>query len=223
MASALRIGFCVAALLSATPALAEPICVPTKKVETTNYPGASAIPSTNNLLLPTGKSIEADAQKLIFTGRVVDSNCRPIPEAVVEIWQRNPFGKWTLAEGEDRVTPSPIFAGAGRAITDSEGNFVFTTGFPGVATFRVREKKKWVTLPRAPQLNVRIKANGFKEFKTALFFEGDHRNAKDPVVKKLKPATRDAVSIRVGQDVDGVTLIGTKDITLLGDAPYRTY
>lgn len=213
--------FLFAFLLMAPLAQAEPNCTPTARVTTSNYPGAENIPPTNNLLLPTGKSLEAEAQKLIITGRLVDRHCMPIPEATVEIWQLNPFGKWYLAEDEELVTPNAVFAGAGRAITDNEGYFTFVTGFPGVTTFTQWQKRKKVTVSRAPRVFVRVRAEGFSKFNTALFFDGDHRNMPDAVYKRLKPDARTSVTFSMGEE--NGTLVASKEIVLSGDAPYRSY
>jgi protocatechuate 3,4-dioxygenase beta subunit len=210
------------AALGAVAVNAAPTCLPTPKAQVTNYPGASHIPTVNNLLLPAGKSIEAEAQKLIILGRLVDSECKPVPEAVVEIWQLNPFGKWQLAEGADLVTPSPAFTGAGRAVTDSDGNFSFTTGFPGVTSRRVWVQRQPITIYNAPRINLRIKARGFPTFTTMLYFDSDRRNPEDPTFKRLKPDAQQAVIMNMTQDGDG-TLTATKEIVLQGKAPYRSY
>jgi protocatechuate 3,4-dioxygenase beta subunit len=201
---------------------AEPKCAPTTQLAALHYPGAAAIPTTNNLILPTGKSVAAEAQQLVIRGRIVDSRCIPVQEAVVELWQRNPFGKWYLAEREDLATPGAIFAGAGRAITDSEGNFIFITGFPGAETYRARIKNKLVTVIRAPHVNIRIKAKGFQTVSTMLFFEGDRRNAGDPSYKALSVEKRSSVTMTMSQP-DDETLVGSTQIVLSGKSPYQTY
>ena len=72
-------------LLAAFPVAAAPTCSPSTSIKHFDYPGASAIVTTNNLILPTGKALEADGQKLIITGRVVDRNCMPVPEAMTTL------------------------------------------------------------------------------------------------------------------------------------------
>ena len=111
-------------------AFAASVCQTTPRLAVSNYPGAKAIPHGNNLLLPAGKSVAASGQTVVIMGRLLDSRCLPITEAVVEIWQVNPYGRWLLAGSDDLVTPNPTFAGAGRTVTDKDGRFVFTTAFP---------------------------------------------------------------------------------------------
>ncbi len=219
--TAIRVLF-VAAML-ASPAHALPECEPTAKLATATYPGAAAIPTTNNLLLPTGKSIESEGQKLIISGRVVDKHCMPVPEAVVELWHVNPFGKRVLADKAELATPYPSFAGAGRTITDSDGRFTFTTAFPGVSGgYWVKPRKApRYYVERAPQLNLRINAPDMVDFSTVLFFENDWRNYTDPVYKKLSIERRRAVTMNTAPQEEDV--LGTIQIVLPGNARYRTY
>lgn len=222
----LRAALVVSLLLMAGTAHAEVKCTPTARVNAPNYPGKDAIPTTNNLLRPTGKAVEAEAQRLIVTGRVLDSQCMPVKEATVELWQMNPFGRWYLAEEEEIATANPVFAGAGRTVTDAEGNFHFITGFPGVGTNTTKtgkgKKATSTTVQRAPQIYIRVKSRGFETFSTALFFEQDRRNATDPVYQKLSGPARNSVTMTMtpnGED----EVVGSKDIILAGKAPYRTY
>lgn len=185
-------------------------CVPTNAVATQNYPGPSRIPNSNNLLRPTGKSVETEGQKLIVTLQVLDRNCAPIPEAVVELWQVDPFGRWLLAGPEDLATPNPVFAGAGRSYTDENGMVQFITAFPAPVN------------KRAPNVNVKIKTPGMSDFSTALFFDRDNRNTEDDTLKKLQSPSRRSVSLEVSQGEEGA-LAAQAILVLPGVAPYRTY
>lgn len=202
--------FIACLVLLASPASAAPKCPPTERVATQNYPRASTIPTSNNLLQPAGKAVEAEGQKFILVGRVLDSTCTPIPEAVVELWQNNPFGKWTLAGSTELATPNAVFAGAGRTYTDGDGVFRFITAFPAPLG------------KRAPFVNVKVSASGLKNTSTALFFSDDARNDSDAVYKKLSAKTREDVTIKMQQDANG-ELTGLIDIVLPGKAPHRTY
>lgn len=200
-----------AAAWMANPALAAaPTCTPTAQIAPQHYPGAKNIPTTNNLLLPTGKAVEAEGQKLIIQGRVLDARCMPVQDAVVELWQANPYGNWVLADDDALATPNATFAGAGRAITGVDGTFQFVTAFPGPVG------------KRAPNLNIRVAAEDMGSLSTILYFENDNRNAKDVVYKGLKPASRNTVLITMGQ-ADNGDLVGMLDIVMRAKAPYQTY
>lgn len=200
----------VFALLLATPVYAVPLCTPTSALAPFDYPGAQVIPTNNNLLLPAGKSIPADGQPLTLRGRVLDSECKPVSEAMVELWQTGPFGRWMVANREDLAAQRPVFAGAGRTYTDQNGYFTFFTAFPAPLRYL------------APNINIRVKPQGLKEYRSALFFENDERNTNEPVFRKLKDKNRTDISIHV-EPGEGDALDSEVTIVLSGKAPYRTY
>jgi protocatechuate 3,4-dioxygenase beta subunit len=191
-------------------AWAAPACKPTATVKVQNYPGASSIVTSNNLVQPAGKSVAAEGQKLIIKGRVLDSRCMPIPEMVVELWQNSPTGRWLLAGDRDLATPDPVFAGVGRTYTDNEGRFTFITAFPAPLG------------KSAPFVNVKVKGYGMADFSTALFFENDARNDNDTGYKKLESPTRQSVTLSMSQSEEG-DIVGAIDLVLPSKAPYRTY
>lgn len=191
-------------------ALAEPACTPTPHLNTARYPGAAAIAPNNNLLLPTGKSVESSGQKLVIHGQVLDKSCIPVPNAVVEIWHLNPFGTSRLADGKELATPYPTFAGAGRTVTDNDGEFVFTTAFPGTNKST-----------RAPQVNIRVSGPDMKDYTTVLYFENDRRNVADPAYKRLSLERRASLTMQVLPEDD--MLNANARIILPAYAPYRTY
>jgi protocatechuate 3,4-dioxygenase beta subunit len=188
----------------------EPRCFPTRATGTSNYPGAQSIPTSNNLLKPAGKSIPASGQQLILTGRILDTSCAPIPEAVVELWQVSPFGRWLLPGAADLATPNTTWAGAGRTYTDIDGRFNFITGFPAPVG------------KRAPMVFVRVKSKGVPVYTSALFFADDTRNDKDVLYKRISGQGRNDITIRM-REGDGDVLIGSIDIVMAGKTPYRTY
>ena len=197
-------------LLFSQAALAASSCNVSASVTAHDYPGAQKIPTTNNLMLPTGKAVEADGQKLIIHGRLRDSHCAPVPEATVELWQNNPYGRFLLAQPRDLATPNAMFAGAGRTYTNSNGEFTFITAFPAPSRYAT------------PSVNIKINADHMDSYMSALFFSGDERNEKDASFKKLSLAARDDVMIHV-REGEGDGLVGNIDIVLPGKAAYRTY
>lgn len=170
---------------SVLPAWAQAPCNATPKLNVANYPGVKSVPSTNNLLRPTGKPMDSEGQRLILMGRVLDKKCMPIPGVVVEIWQTDPFGKWSIADAGERATPNAVFAGAGRSYTNSEGEFTFITAFPAPMK------------DRAPFINLRVAPEQGASFTTSLFFAEDARNTKDPVLKKMKPEESARVMLKM--------------------------
>ncbi len=65
-----------------------------------------------------------------LTGRVLDGDGAPVPDALLEIWQPDPSGRFVQRPGSLRRDPFG-FTGWGRAATDSAGWYRFTTLRPG--------------------------------------------------------------------------------------------
>jgi len=74
---------------------------------------------------------EPIGQRIIVTGRVLDSGGRPVPDTLVEVWQANAGGRYRHV-GDNWPAPlDPNFSGLGRTLTDGEGQYRFTTIRPG--------------------------------------------------------------------------------------------
>ena len=114
--------------------------------------------------------------------RVLDGDGRPVPDAMVEIWQADADGKYNHAEDSRAGSADPHCAGFGRMPTDEQGACQFETIQPGC-------------VPRAngmqaPHLSVSVFARGIlKRLATRIYFENDPANAACPVLS-LVPAER---------------------------------
>ena len=74
---------------------------------------------------------EPIGQRILVSGRVLDSDGRAVPDTLIEIWQANAAGRY---RHEVDRWPAPLdanFSGLGRTMTDSEGRYRFTTIKPG--------------------------------------------------------------------------------------------
>ncbi|TMF94436.1 MAG: protocatechuate 3,4-dioxygenase subunit alpha [Chloroflexi bacterium] len=109
-------------------------------------------------------------------GQVLDGKGEPVPDALLEIWQPG--------------------TGFGRARTDSEGAFSFTTVKPGA-----------VPAPdgrvQAPHFNVTVFARGLlRHLVTRMYFPDEtEANAADPVLNLVEPARRETL---IAKHCDGV-------------------
>jgi len=74
---------------------------------------------------------EPQGQRITVTGRVLDSDGRPVPDTLVEIWQPNAAGRYRHRVDDHPAPLDPNFTGAGRCLTDSAGRYRFVTIKPG--------------------------------------------------------------------------------------------
>src|SRR5205814_2038252 len=75
-------------------------------------------------------------ERLILTGRVLDSDGRPVRRTLVEVWQANAAGRYVDPVDTHPAPLDPNFTGAGRCLTDDEGVYRFVTVKPGAYPWR---------------------------------------------------------------------------------------
>lgn len=66
-------------------------------------------------------------QRIILSGRVVDSSGRGVPNTLLEIWQVNSAGAYADPADPGYCPLDPNFTGAGRCLTDPTGAYRFVT------------------------------------------------------------------------------------------------
>jgi protocatechuate 3,4-dioxygenase beta subunit len=107
--------------------------------ESTNNYEPEKFNSTNNLLKSEGDLIYAKHDQIItIKGTLRDSFCVPVQDAKIYLWQPNEKGKYIykilrkkFAQEGQEENPDSLFQGSGIATTDNNGEFTFTSIFPG--------------------------------------------------------------------------------------------
>ncbi len=119
----------------------------------------------------------AEGERIVVGGRITDGAGAPVGDACVEIWQSDP-------------PASDVFTGFGRAATDADGMFAFTTLKPGA----VRGRGNAV---QAPHLAVAIFARGLlRHLATRLYFAGEPLNESDPLLSSIGDERRGTLIAR---------------------------
>jgi len=70
-------------------------------------------------------------ERITVSGRVLDDNGRPVPNTLIELWQCNAAGRYRHRIDQHQAPLDPNFSGAGRTLTDTQGNYRFLTIKPG--------------------------------------------------------------------------------------------
>lgn len=116
-------------------------------------------------------------------GRVFDANRKPIPDALIEVWQANAAGKYSHPEDTQNKPIDPAFWGFGRVATDENGAFQITSIKPGAVPGPDGTTQ-------APHLEISIFMRGLlTRLTTRLYFPDEPANAYDPILN-LVPAPR---------------------------------
>ena len=133
-------------------------------------------------------------------GRVYDGEGKPVPDAMIEIWQANVHGKYNHPEDLSDAELVKGFNGFGRSCTDEEGCFFFVTLKPG------RVAGLGNTL-QAPHMAINVFARGMlKQQVTRLYFSDEiHANSEDPVLNSIDDAeVRDTLVASKVNDENGI-------------------
>ncbi len=74
---------------------------------------------------------EPIGERITVSGRVLDTEGKPLPHTLVEIWQANAAGRYRHVWDRWPAPLDPNFDGAGRCVTDEAGRYTFITIKPG--------------------------------------------------------------------------------------------
>jgi protocatechuate 3,4-dioxygenase alpha subunit len=151
-------------------------------------------------------------ERVTIYGRVLDGDGIPVPDAMLEVWQANSYGKYAHPEDTQDKPLERAFTGFGRVAVDLEGAFRFTTIKPGPVPGPDGKDQ-------APHLAISLFMRGLlKRLTTRMYFPNDGRNASDAILNMVDPARRSSLiaksvlmSGRAGQLEWNVILQGTHE------------
>lgn len=117
-------------------------------------------------------------EHITIQGQIIDGNCEPVPDALLEVWQANSYGKYAHPEDVQDKPLEPGFRGFGRIPTNDRGEYRFSTIKPGVVP--------GPDGPQAPHLLISIFMRGlYKQLVTRMYFPDDDRNCMDKVLESV--------------------------------------
>ena len=117
----------------------------------------------------------ASGTKLVLTGTVVTTDCKPVARALVDFWQADAAGAYDNAGFNFR----------GHQFTDAQGRYQLEAVVPGLYPGRTRH------------IHVKVQPAGGRVLTTQLYFPGEARNASDGIYnKELEVAVTDAADGR---------------------------
>ena len=127
-------------------------------------------------------------ERITVTGRVLDRQGRPVRGQLVEIWQANAAGRYVHLREQHPAPLDPNFTGAGRALTDSDGVYRFTTIKPGPYPWG-NHLNAW----RPAHIHFSLFGTAFTQrLVTQMYFPGDPLFRYDPIFRSVAdPAARD--------------------------------
>jgi protocatechuate 3,4-dioxygenase beta subunit len=116
-------------------------------------------------------------ERIVVGGRVLDEHNRPVPQALIELWQCNAAGRYRHRNDTHGAPLDPNFTGYGRALTDSEGRYRFVTIKPGAYPWG-NHYNAW----RPAHIHFSLFGAGLlTRLVTQMYFPGDPLLAHDPI------------------------------------------
>ena len=124
---------------------------------------------------------EAIGERIIVVGRVVDEDNRPVRNALLEIWQANATGRYVHKRDQHDAPLDPNFRGAGRVLTNENGEYRFTTIKPGAYPW-LNHDNAW----RPAHIHFSVFGTAFiSRLVTQMYFPGDPLHALDPIMQSI--------------------------------------
>ncbi len=127
-------------------------------------------------------------ERIIVSGRVLDEDGRPLRNTLVEVWQANAAGRYHHHVDQHPAPLDPNFGGAGRCLTDDDGNYRFITVKPGSYPWGNHENA-W----RPAHIHFSVFGRAFTQrLVTQMYFPGDPLFAFDPIFHSVRdPKSRE--------------------------------
>ncbi len=144
--------------------------------------GEDAIqPLDNDMTRNAVKNGEPLGERIIVTGRVLDDTGRPVPNALIEVWQANAAGRYFHSVEQHDAPLDPNFTGTGRCMTDQNGEYKFTSIKPGAYPWG-NHYNAW--RPSHIHFSV-IGVNFLQRLVTQMYFPGDPLLPIDPIYNSI--------------------------------------
>jgi protocatechuate 3,4-dioxygenase beta subunit len=120
-------------------------------------------------------------ERIIVTGKVLDEYNRPVPNALVEVWQANTAGRYRHHNDQHDAPLDPNFSGGGRCMTNNKGEYRFVTLRPGAYPWG-NHYNAW----RPAHIHFSVFGRNFlSRLVTQMYFPGDPLQPLDPIFNSV--------------------------------------
>jgi protocatechuate 3,4-dioxygenase beta subunit len=124
---------------------------------------------------------EPVGERIVISGRVMDSSGHPVADSLIEIWQANAAGRYAHDQDNHPAPLDPNFTGRGRTLTDKDGFYSFVTIKPGAYPWRNHDNA-W----RPAHIHFSLFGPAFvTRLITQMYFPGDPLLDYDPIWQSI--------------------------------------
>jgi protocatechuate 3,4-dioxygenase beta subunit len=125
---------------------------------------------------------EPIGERITVSGRVFDTEGKPLRNTLVEVWQANAAGRYRHKWDRWPAPLDPNFSGSGRCLTDEEGRYRFTTIKPGPYPWG-NHHNAW----RPAHIHFSLLGRAFTQrLVTQMYFPGDPFFPYDPIFNAVR-------------------------------------
>src|SRR6202521_2519234 len=129
-------------------------------------------------------------ERVTVEGRVLDADGVGVPDAIIELWQANSYGKYAHPDDQQDKPVEAGFQGYGRIPTDEDGKFRFTTIKPGAVPGPDGKLQ-------APHIAVSVFMRGLlRRLVTRIYFPDGAALEQDFVLHYVEPSRRETLIAR---------------------------
>ena len=123
-------------------------------------------------------------ERIRIEGRIIDGDGKPVPDAMIEIWQANAAGRYNHPDDKQEKPLDGSFTGWGRSGTEPSGSYFFETIKPGPVPASDESVQ-------APHINMTVFARGMLVHAfTRIYFSDEPANETDPVLSSIEKERR---------------------------------
>jgi protocatechuate 3,4-dioxygenase beta subunit len=142
------------------------------EIEGPFYPLIAQQDTDFDLTKINGQNGTAHGKVIYIKGRVLDTAGNPVVDALVDLWQANAVGRYRHSSDQSKAALDPNFQGWAIVPSGINGEFGFTTIFPG----EYPAGNGWI---RPPHIHFKITKKNFRSLTTQLYFENHELNSSD--------------------------------------------
>ena len=158
------------------------------------YPTTSPLDTDADLTMVKGQ--QAKGEIVVVKGIIQDQFCRPVENAVVEVWQACHTGRYNHPSDTSRAKIDPHFQYYALMKTNSKGEYSYKTIIPGA----YKASRYWT---RPPHIHYKVSLRGYEELITQLYFKGNELNQRDSILNGLSKEEKNKVIVEFKKDESG--------------------
>ncbi len=153
------------------------------------YPVNDQLDKDIDLVYVDGAPDMARGEIVYVYGLVTDSQCQPLPGALVEIWQACVTGRYNHpSDPNTSAALDPHFQYWGKTMTDEQGRYLFRTIIPGAYP----AAPGW---DRPPHIHFKVQKRAYHELTTQMYFRGHALNAADRILQSMSAIDQEKVVV----------------------------